>query len=424
MDWKLLSSSFASVINRAFFVDEYWAYFVHSDIKDIEFGYKIHISAISSNITNIFDKVGDFLINNKISFKVINGFEKLFELNSGKLGFKQIGKAFTIYPTSISMFVEIIEILHMNTIEFSGPTVITDKKYKNSNCIYYRYGEFKKTNLDKRIYPIIKGCPIVIDELPTYVQLPQNVFLIKNLRIRGKSRIDIAIDIKNKIMEIVKTGFFLGEYTGYNIDGSSLIYNEYINLKKIQHLNCIPKIIDCFYIKNDITLILEKVKGVSLKDLLLGNKIDLFSVEEIMNSIFNNIELIHSCGICINDLSADNIIINREQIIFIDFEYAYSVNENRLLNHNFEIGPSTPGFNDFNLKGFQKDNYAVLKIFYYIIYPEEYKLVVNNQNDIQGIENFINSKIKVSELGDLNYIKSLYQYKMKKIKGGKENDRN
>lgn len=48
-----------------------------------------------------------------------------------------------------------------------------------------------------------------------------------------------------------------------------------------------------------------------------------------------------------------------------------------------------------------------------IIHPEEYKLVVNNQYDIQGLEKFLNRKIKVSELEDLKSIREIYEHEIK-----------
>lgn len=66
-----------------------------------EFGYKIHISLDSNNYKEVLGICLPYLIENKISFKMIASYLDLLSLNRGDYGYTQMGKAITVYPENI-----------------------------------------------------------------------------------------------------------------------------------------------------------------------------------------------------------------------------------------------------------------------------------------------------------------------------------
>jgi len=52
------------------------------------------------------------------------------------------GKLITIYPSDESRFIELIDEVYRATQGFQGPYILSDRRYKDSRSVYYRYGGF------------------------------------------------------------------------------------------------------------------------------------------------------------------------------------------------------------------------------------------------------------------------------------------
>lgn len=87
------------------------------------------------------------------------------------------------------------------------------------------------------------------------------------LRTRGKKRVFLIHDKDNNRLCICKEGVNLGELNVEGMDGFSLLYREYLNLKKLSGLINVPKFYEVFYAKNNLYIIEEYIKGQTLLEL-------------------------------------------------------------------------------------------------------------------------------------------------------------
>lgn len=129
--------------------------FSNAEIPDQ--GFKIHISATQINYQVILDEVFDLCKSNLIDFKYISNREQLLDNLAGKDDLWASGKFITIYPSSLDDFKKVIVKLYENNVlkVQDGIAIFSDRRYRDSNVIFYRYGRLKGP--DKWIYnPITK----------------------------------------------------------------------------------------------------------------------------------------------------------------------------------------------------------------------------------------------------------------------------
>lgn len=196
-----------------------WAYPNYSiEGNLLDQGFKLHISVTILNAEQIFDLAVPFLLKNKNLFKVIGTFFLLRKLNDGQLGFTQVGKFITIYPSSTEKAVQLAHQLDKILSGFEAPFIPSDKQLHPNSIIYYRYGKFKKDkdqkgpdmlilpngqqiedNRDPR-YPIPKGMvdpfnPVDDDSKNSKNLLAERFIVLKVLRQVAKGGVYLALDI-------------------------------------------------------------------------------------------------------------------------------------------------------------------------------------------------------------------------------------
>jgi len=111
-------------------------------------GWKIHVSATISTADAVLNLVVPVLVANGVAFKFA-GDPTLHRLLLGKRWPRgSAGKFITIYPQSQPQFLELLDQLHAATQSIKGPYILSDRRYSDSSCIFYRYGSFaKRTDL-------------------------------------------------------------------------------------------------------------------------------------------------------------------------------------------------------------------------------------------------------------------------------------
>lgn len=361
-------------------------------------GYKIHISAYTYNIIPVAKEIIPYLVKNKIYFKVVNSVDNLKQLNKGKYGFSQIGKAVTIYPQNFKHFQKIIQEIHLITRKFSSPTIPSDYRYFNSDCVFYRYGELQidessqnGQQQDLRVslkQNQLNELPFSIDRNGNYLQ---SIMIIRSIASRGKSVVFQAVNRKTKELILVKKGIKKGEYSGNNIDGSFLALNEVMMTKKLVESPAVPVIQKTWLDNEDCFFIREYCKGETLEQLLKENMLSKDDVKLIFDRGWELVTMAHSKGIVINDISLNNFIYDTEKQIlkFIDFEFSYERNDRliqQMTNHIY-----TPGFGKVGLEGYLKDCYAFLKLIYFLNNRNEYMTL--RKDDIYRMSDTVEKKI-------------------------------
>jgi hypothetical protein len=103
-------------------------------------GWKIHISAAAAQAVDLLKVVVPILTARVISFKFALDSRMLNFMNSKQWSRAGSGKFITVYPHDDAEFFSLIEELHQATRHFDGPYVLSDRRYKDSRVIHYRYG--------------------------------------------------------------------------------------------------------------------------------------------------------------------------------------------------------------------------------------------------------------------------------------------
>src|SRR5579859_918658 len=143
-------------------------------------GFKIHISAIISFAEALLKDVIPLLVTSNVGFKVVADPLMLDYVNSKNFPRGASGKFISVYPVKEQDFGALIKRLYEATFDRCGPYILSDKPYRDSRVVFYRYGSFiarhKLTILGERL-PIIRdghGVEVADRRLPTF-RLPEGI---------------------------------------------------------------------------------------------------------------------------------------------------------------------------------------------------------------------------------------------------------
>ena len=364
-----------------------WAYPLKDPMYELpQFGFKIHLSATILNAADIFKRVVAILEEGAASYKVISSLQNLAILNSGDYGYSQIGKFITIYPKDEQHLNELLERLYCATLGFRSVEIPSDFRYKNSEVVYYRYGELrlpetakKSTDLRRRWLP--KGVVVPVDDyyVPRYTRMPENYRPLICLRTRGKSRVFQGIDALRQRPVVIKEGRLLGEITSDGYDGVSGVMQEKSILTALSDISAFPSLIDFFYVGSSFVIIEEYRSGQTMKKLFEDKQYSTITAhkETILIQLLHLLEILHQRQICIGDLSLDNIILGEDGTVsLIDVEYyrSYQHSENHI--------PGTAGFWCRDYSGNQAVIYAFFSLWYYLTFPYEYNRFMQEEKNM------------------------------------------
>lgn len=346
-------------------------YFVPTTAKDLpQQGWKIHVSAFYDNYRKVLTKVATYCYLRKIPFKYVLPSQLRYLL--GKQASRLTsGKLITIYPKDEHQFEGIITDLYKTLRHLHGPYVLTDQRYRDSRCLYYRYGTITRQN---RIVYSKNGIPFEDASQPIYTnptlatdpfaaqQQPQKTAPPKLL-----NEYDI-IDVyhytnfggtykavrrsDNKSVVIKEARAYLGE--SEQVTAIRLRQNEKEILERYAASDLMPQVVESFSESENYYLVMTNVDGEALselkKSIYLGG-IPLYETD-LMKKAKQQILIIaekllcffqqaHQTGLFLNDISLENLMIDdKGKITFIDAEAS-----NTMTNSPF-VHTNTRDFND------------------------------------------------------------------------------
>lgn len=318
-----------------------FTYIINTDINLPEEGWKIHVSAYFDNYKEILKKVSDFLIKREISFKWINAEEEFYKSISKYADRKFSGKFITIYPENESVFYSILENLYDILKYYSGPFIVTDRRYKDCKVLYYRYGAFKESSKLKCIHSFYTQPEYVVDKLNENVE-NDSILLNERYEVNdciyatNLGGVYTAVDKRTGYKVVLKEiRSFINEYESY-INGEDYLklrLKEKENLIKFSNSPYTPNYIDDFYYQDNYYLVVEYIEGFTLNEiferypLYLLNRGELnLNFNLIISQIFNNllkcIKSFNKKNYLLYDISEKNFIVDEDyNVYFIDLEY-------------------------------------------------------------------------------------------------------
>lgn len=319
------------------------------------YGYKIHISATFDNYKDMYNLLSPLLDDRKISYKYIYREEDVAYNFSVRESPVNSGKYFTIYPENDHVFLGLLELLYQTIPKnMEGIYILSDRAYKDSNTIFYRYGFFKED-----LEYLEKGIPTLLGpngekwqdyqkpyfNLPEWIQdIQENTFikdsyLSRNYRLKAVLsqsnggnvyQVDSVIGGKKYILKecrphIISFG---------RVENQTLRKNEYEISRKL--LDRVPTIhetvtewINQYYIYEfiDGSDLLKSTKPYSIVSYQKSNKelnVKKFkSFLLITKELLELVEYLHSRNIILNDIHPGNFIKSEDKLYFVDLENSY-----------------------------------------------------------------------------------------------------
>lgn len=377
----------------------------------------------------------------------------LILLNGKTINRGSAGKFITIYPESKTDFKTIIESLYHKLIGFQGPYILSDKRYKDSKVIFYRYGGILNKTIinyrgereyvlrdpdgnlvtDKRVpywNPPFWIEDIFDDESETddnTLILSKRYQIIEPIAFSVDGGVYKAIDITTNKTVIVKEARPYTAFDINNIDSVDRLHNEFNKLSKIKGLNISPRPIDIFKEWEHTFLVEEYLEGTTLSSFVMEKNplmrgvpsTELYKefyniIPIIFKKIAQTIDAFHSSGIVIQDLSLRNFIIDEKHqqlnLKLIDLESSYTPGR-----EFFSI--KTPGFylkdKDFP-NPFEEEVHNIALLFMGSIFPLNNIYDLDAGKTIDFLNSFKEDSILPSYCFDL--IKLLLNRKIKSAK--------
>jgi serine/threonine protein kinase len=384
-------------------------------------GWKIHISSVSWKAEETLLKILPILIENNLPFKVVIDKYILSFINSKNFERGSSGKFITIYPNTLSQFLKAIEECYKATKLCEGPYILSDKPYKDSKVVFYRYGGVHPKyilNIYGEHIPVIfspDGTPIpdVRTPFPNFPDWVRDPFE-KHVKKENEETEEIVLNKKYKIKQALFFSNSGGVYEAEKINSSQkviikearpwieigvnsflnkitateILKKEYEILKKLSSTGYVPLPIEFFKEWEHLFLVEEYFEGIPLTSfraqpdfvLILKKKVTQREIKKfceklyiIFSQIVEAVNLFHKHNILLNDISPSNILIDPKtlKIKFIDFETALEIKEN---NHTDILRMYTPGFAPIQrLKEgktfFEDDYYSIGALLYNMIMP-------------------------------------------------------
>ncbi|WP_242237549.1 protein kinase domain-containing protein [Streptococcus acidominimus] len=321
-----------------------------------EFGFKIHISGTLDNYKQMHGLVIPYLISKDISFKYLESEESIIYNLSDEESPAESGKLITIYPKDRTHCAQLLEELYLLIpSEKSGVYILSDRNYKDSNVIFYRYGCI--TLITSKLvdgFPTLKGPKGEYwqDFQKNYYELPS---WIEDLQEKQEYRSSYLGDMY-QLLGLLKQNNGGNVYKARHKYSGKLVIikesrpniictrtitkknmreNEWI-LSEALH-GCIPKRIERVSEWINQYYIYDYIDGETLVDFCNQRNLFAYSCDSpennylhfkeifiCINELLRTVNKFHKEGIILNDIHPSNFIISKNfKIYFIDMENSY-----------------------------------------------------------------------------------------------------
>lgn len=337
--------------------DSIWRFSRTGAEGDLDQGWKLHVSATILNAPHILERLAPVLVESGVQFKAPRSLDDVLRQNSGVLqAYSQVGKIITVYPRSDYEAVHLAKRLHTLTYRFKAPSVPFDSRFSNGSNVYYRYGAFKKMDLERdgrRVPALISSGGELVPDVrekprPEWASDPflgsnesapkhkaaisSSFRVVRALVQRGKGGVYQAIDAQSHPPRpcLLKEGRRLGELNWDGRDGAWRVRNEERVLSQLSRFGLnVPRVYSRFEVQGNVYLAMEFIDGESLHQLLQKQhrRLSIRSVLSLGIQIATLLEQMHGAGWAWRDCKPTNLIVKSDGgIVPIDFEGAEQIN--------------------------------------------------------------------------------------------------
>ncbi len=328
-------------------------------------GWKIHISSTVERGSDILSRIAPLVIRRRVGFKFCSDPRMLglsLTKNWPRTG---AGKFMTIYPADLDGFKALIQECHEATEGIVGPYILSDRPYRDSRTVFYRYGEHVSRGV-VNAYGVRTPTLVSTDgrqfsddrvahyQLPEWVEDPfssvppptppgeDGVLLNDRYRVTMAIKFSSvggiyqALDtLQDKDVIIREARPMLARVnTGY--DAEQLLRKEARILQALGGTGLLPEFIDLFQEWEHSFLVQEKLEAESLWGYAMNfafgdasTPVSMFDgIRETAREIIRGLTTIHEHRIVLRDMTRTNVLFTDEgQVKFIDLEFAYELDD-------------------------------------------------------------------------------------------------
>jgi hypothetical protein len=332
-------------------------------------GWKIHVSSVLESARDVLRIVAEELVPRHVSFKFAVDRSILAAMNSKNWSRGGAAKFITIYPHNDTQFAELLNSLYTSLKGFNGPYVLSDRRFRDSPVIYYRYGSLRARyifNVEGERQAVMMapdGSPYFDQRSPWYQPPPWVVdpFAVdpaantdgeSNTLKEGRYQVlsvmaysnaggvYLADDRSTGTRVIIKEARPFIQSGKINQDAQALLSKEYRLLEAVRDDAIAPAPVDLFQDWEHRYLVEEFISGMPLSDQNARRNVNLFTAptperfddyyEEfkiILIRIGLILERLHARDIVFSDLSPRNLIWpdDSKELKIIDFEGAFQI---------------------------------------------------------------------------------------------------
>ena len=345
-------------------------------------GWKIHLSATLEDASRALEIVSDIAPAHDTEFKFASDPTCHMRLLSKNIPRQTGGKFITIYPPSDEVFPELIEALYLACRGLRGPYILSDRPYKDSTVLFYRYGGFQSFSevnvFHERKSLILDGDYRYVEDqrlpnvvVPSFARMPVFVGDMLTEMDDGISGDDsesapddtsesVMLNGRYEVLGVLKQsnigGVYLardtesGEevvvrearpYTDPDIHGQDAVVRrrrEYDILRLLDGSGVAPRAIDFFEEWNHSFLVLDHVPGRSMRQLIVARCATLHAqssatelgdwfelAHRMAIDLIEKVQAMHARGVVYGDISTNNIVLDEStgRFTLIDFETAF-----------------------------------------------------------------------------------------------------
>lgn len=372
-------------------------------------GWKIHVSANESNCKQILTSVAALAAQRRVQFKFANDLNTMKMMTSKRWPRGGSGKFITIYPLDEAAFVTLIEALYQELRGFVGSYILSDKRYKDCRCLYYRYGGIIQVteldymglevpvlttpdgrNVPDKRNPYFELPPWVEDPFPDTPEDDDEMTLGD-----GRFSIDSALGFSNTGGVYLATDTTTGkevvikearphvELAGNGQDATDRLAREMRNLQALSPLGVCPAVLGSFHDWENFYVVEERLDAIDMREVMLkysplmkvaptledGQEFyDIYM--RVFGQLLAAVDTVHGQGYVIGDLSPPNVLVGKEDfsVRLIDLEAAFRP-EDGDSDDIHTLGFRSPVKGRAKESSFEDDRYAVAAIMMYSMFP-------------------------------------------------------
>ena len=365
-----------------------WCMCRPDDVRLPEQGWKIHVSSTPNDAAAVLSIATRLFVRQGTAFKFAID-EFILSLQNGKSWSRGgSGKFITGYPADAAKCLALLDLLRDSLCGYDGPYVLSDRRYKDSRVVHYRYGGFtprqRLTARGERIHLLrMPGGRLHEDVRKPYFDLPEEVpdlvpdttdhrdqstMTLKDGRYAIESAISfsnsggvyLGRDRRNGSQVVIKEARPFASMTRNGLDAVALLRKEHRIHRLLEDAGVAPRPLDFFRDWEHYYFVQEFITGTNLRRHMATRQVAIRTrvgradlrkffghYRRLYLRIALALQVMHERNVVFGDVSHLNLMVSPdgEEIRFIDFEGAVETGV------DLSLPLATPGFTSRRLTG-------------------------------------------------------------------------